>query len=78
MLVRQAPRVSSGCACLMLHLICSGEKPKSGSYGLIRFLRCSEKMCQSQVALNALVLGDGLVASDWLVILTGLHVFQRH
>lgn len=34
-------------------------------------------MCQSQVMLNALALGGGLVASDFLVIITGLSVFQR-
>lgn len=40
-LVRQAARVSSGCTCLMLPMICSGEKPKRGSNRLIWFPRCS-------------------------------------
>lgn len=45
MLVRQAARVSSDCACLMLPLICSGEKPKSDSNRLIWFPIYSERMC---------------------------------
>lgn len=37
MLVWQAARVSSGCVCVTVPLICSGEKPKSDNNRLIWF-----------------------------------------
>lgn len=80
-LVRKAAEIFSTCACLTLLLIWETQKwsdwliwfPRSGK-GCVKhpwYLMC-------QTMMSALVLVGVLVATDLLVIITGLCVFQRH